>query len=430
MKTVVDLLVEREYLAACLLEPATLHVHPLAPADFGARSSQTIHAAMTAIVLRREPLDTAALRIELERTGRLESVGGVSVLLEMTERIPHDASALARRIRELARLRELGDVATRIQAAVHERDLAAARQVAAELLVAEGDEDDVSIGFRELLARGVEASIASRRDKHGFRLGMPAIDSDYRPSPGHLVVVGARPNVGKTSMVWQWHIDMAKRGIPTGLVSVDDDDAEYGVRGLGAISGMNPRRLWNERLQPEDFGQVMAAVDKWADMPIRFKHVRSKSLDRVLGAMSHMVRVHGVQMISIDFLTAIRGRPSKDSREQHNNTLSEIHALAGVLGVPVVLIVQLKRGDSSNAEFREPNLGDFAETGALEQHAQAAILLWRKSDKPGEPVYGKVAKIKRTDRGKRFVLDRHPETGLLHQVEDRLDAPEPGDRWS
>jgi replicative DNA helicase len=223
---------------------------------------------------------------------------------------------------------------------------------------------------------------------------------------------------------------MAKRGVPTGVISVDDDAGEYGVRGLGAVSEINPRRLWNERLCADDFAKVLRGIDRWRDMPIRFKHIRDKSLDRVLGAMSHMARVHQAQMISIDFLTSIRGRSGpgfKDEREKHNNTLSEIAALAQILQVRVVVICQLKRGPD---EYREPHLGDFAETGNVEQHAQAAVLLWRKSDKKGEPTCGKLAKIKRDDRGERFILDRDPDTGLLEQQTDREYPADAGGGWS
>ncbi len=411
--------IEREYLSAILMDAGNLHAHPVPPSDFAKRTSQIILGAMHAIIARREPLHTLSLRVELERTGQLRAAGGDDIVLELSNRLPSHPASVAARIRELARLRELDAIASRVRVAVSEGDLVGARGIAAEMLATDASVEHGSIGFRELLARGVEASveaIASSTGVNILRTGMPSLDADYRPSPGHLIAVGARPNCGKTSMVWGWHVAMGKRSIPTGVISVDDDDGEYGVRGLGAVTEINPRRLWNERLSPDDFDRVMRGIDRYGDIPIRFRHVRDKAIDGVLGAMQHMVRVHQCQMISIDFLTAIRGRPGKDARERHNATLSEISALAATLRVPVVIAVQLKRGDS---EYREPHLGDFAETGDIEQHAQCAVLLWRKSDQPGEPVQAKVAKIKRTSRGRRFQLDRDPDTGLLIEIEAR-----------
>lgn len=418
---------EREYLSAVLMDPGTLHAYPVPPCDFASRAHQTILGAMHAIVLRRETLHTLSLRVELERSGQLRSAGGDDLVLSLSNSLPANPAAVASRIRELARLREIGDIAGRVKLAASEGDLGKARGIAAEMLALGGDDTDASIGFGELLARGVEASVEGLKKSDHARLGTPTLDADYRPGPGHVVIVGARQNVGKTSLVWAWHIDMGKRGIPTGCISVDDDDGEYGVRGLGAVTEINPRRLWNERLSPGDFAHVMSSIDRWRDIPIRFRHVRNKSLDRVLGAMHHMVRVHQAQMISIDYVTAIRGRPGLLTRDMHNQTLSEISALASELRVPVVLLAQINRGED---EFREPHMKDLAETGNLEQMAQAAILLWRKSDKPGEPTYGKVAKIKRTDRGRRFVLDRDPDTGLLVEQTDRVDEPARDAGWS
>lgn len=418
---------EREYLSAVLMDPGTLHAYPVPPSDFASRAHQTILGAMYAIVMRREELHTLSLRVELERTGQLRSAGGDDVVLSLSNRLPANPAAVAARIRELARLRGIGDIASRVKVAVADGDLGAARAIAAEMLAVGGDDEDASIGFGELLARGVEATVKGLEKSDHARLGTPTLDADYRPGPGHIVVVGARQNVGKTSLVWAWHISMGKRGIPTGCVSVDDDEGEYGARGLGAVTEINPRRLWNERLSPADFSRVMAGIDRWRDIPIRFRHVRNKSIDRVLGAMHHMVRVHQAQMISIDYVTAIRGRPGLLTRDMHNQTLSEISALASELRVPVILLAQINRGDD---EFREPQMKDLAETGNLEQMAQAAILLWRKSDKPGEVTHAKVAKIKRTDRGRRFVLDRDPDTGLLHELTDRPEETHVDTGWS
>ena len=132
-------------------------------------------------------------------------------------------------------------------------------------------------------------------------------------------------------------------------------------------------------------------------------------------------------MISIDYVTNVKGRPGLLTRDAHNQNLSEIASLAAELGVPVVLLAQINRGED---EFREPHMKDLAETGNLEQMAQAAILMWRESDKPGAATWAKVAKIKRGDRGRRFRLDRDPDTGLLvEQVGVEYEEPAKTKGW-
>ncbi len=429
---------EREYLSAVLMDVGNLHAYPVPPQDFADRRNQTILGAIHAIVSRGEELHLLAIRVELERAGQLRAAGGDDHLLPIAERIPANPMAVAKRIRDLARLREMSNLATRIKLAASEDDLDGCRTlVAAAAMSPDSSDDHVCMSFRELCTVGMEASVEAQRKNEPtvLRTGMPSFDEGYSASPGHLIVVGARPNVGKTSMVWGWHISMGRRGVPTGVISVDDDGAEYGVRGLGAVSEVNPARLWNERLSHEDFDRCVRGIDRWGAMPIRFKHVKGKSIDGVLGTMQRMVRVHGVRMISIDFFTAIRGRRGKDARERHNETLSELAAMAEILAIPIVLIVQIKRGEGKGSDYREPHLSDFAETGEIEMHAKAAVLLWQTSDEIGAPTHAKNAKAKRTARGARWDLERDPDTGLLVEKLDAdgrpMLAPERGaSRWS
>jgi replicative DNA helicase len=424
---VADLVSERSWLGCVFFDASTLEHAPISLSEFYSRANATIAGAMMALRARREPIDLSSLRIELDRTGLLKRAGGDEALVALTDQLPSVESAhmLARRVRELAQLRAIGDAFSRGAAAVRERDVAAVRAVVAELSLEREAEDEI-LSFKELLACGVEATLTGQSKRSDLRFGTPSIDRDYRPGPGHLVVVAGRPNVGKTSLTFAWHVHSAESGIASGIVSVDDDKAEYGVRGMGAAGRVNPARIWNERLDPSTVRELVTRVGAAADreMPLHFSHVRTKSIDAVEGVITRMVRVLGCRWVSVDFLTKIR-TPGSDKREKTDETLSRLGVLAATLDVPIVVLAQLRRlGDK---QFREPYLDDLKETGAIEEDAQAAVLLWRNDDMPGGIVNAKLAKVKRTSAGKRFALTRHPETGLLVEASDYVQPER--DEW-
>lgn len=418
---------ERDWLSCVFADPSTLEHAPVPLADFYGRAHALIAGAALAVRARGSDPNLVEVRLELERAGSLARAGGELALVDLTQRpaIPQAALSLAREIRRMARLRALLDVFQRGAAAAHDRDLEGAIAAAAELTL-ERDAEDEIIPFNELLARGYQAACSGPEERDALRFGTPSIDRDYHPGPGHLVVVAGRPNVGKTSLTFAWHVDCAARGIASGVVSVDDDQAEYGVRGMGALSGINPARIWNERLTAADMQRLVKSCATGAEQySIHFSHVRSKSIDAIEGVITRMVRVLGCRWVSVDFLTKIRA-PGRDQRERTDEALARLGVLASTLEIPIVVLAQLRRlGDR---QFREPFLDDLKESGRVEEDAQAAVLLWRKSDKPGEPVLGKLAKVKRTAAGRRFTLRRSSESGLLVESDEQHEEEE-RDAW-
>ncbi len=426
LRTLADPQMQAGYLGGVVLDARLLEAFPLALEDMHGRADQAILGAMLALRMRGEGVSTDAVLAELGRQGRLRETE-VDRVLTVTGTIPTDPGACAKRIRELSRLRRMRAALQEGLAAIEAGDEAGARRHAARAADVGEDSDDKIIPFAELLARGVEGVMARAAGKeHGLRLGTPSIDRDYTPAPGHLVIVGGRPNVGKTSLTFAWHIDTAERGIPSGIISVDDDDADYGGRGLGAISAINPARLFTERLSPQDVAKLLKAADEKQKLPIHFVKIRSKSVEGVMACATRMVRVHGCKWLSIDYLTAIRGGVGRDPRERTNDVLSQLDAHANILGVPLVLLVQLKRPGGENA-YAEPTLESFKETGEIEERAKAGVLLWRKSDQPGEPVCAKLAKVKNVAAGRRFFMERHPERGLLFEVDGYHGRSDDGD---
>jgi replicative DNA helicase len=407
------------YLGACLLSPGVLDAHPVAIDDLWGATDQSILGAMLSLRSRGEPVSSDGVLAELHRHGRRVDIERVLMLASRCDR---DPVACSRRIRELARMRRMQSAALESLAALDGCDEATARQALARGADVGDTADDERVSFEELQARGIEAIVQAARegqdDALGLRFGTPSVDRDYRPAPGHLVIVGGRPNVGKTSLTFAWHVDCARRGIPSDIVSVDDDVAEYGGRAVYATSGIDPGRLLEgERLSTDDVKRMVFRAAEEKGLRIGFTKVRSMHIDGVVAAITRAVRIHGARFVSVDYLTKIQGGAGRDPRERTNDVLGRLERCAMQLGIPVVVLVQLKRGDGGD-DFKEPSLASFKETGEIEERAKGAVLIWRKSDRAGEPVCAKNAKVKGRAAGRRFWMIRHPESGLLVECDE------------
>lgn len=422
-----DLPTERRWLACVLMDAGTLELAPIPLSDFYGRANAIVCGAMLALRARREPINTSTLRAELVSANTFAQVGE-DALLSLTDEIPNvsDAATLSRTIRQLSRLRSLHADAQDITAACLERDLERANAAAARAARLDYLEEDEIIGFGELCARGLEATVFRKDERSEMAFGTPAVDKYYRPAPGHLVIVAGRPNVGKTSLTFAWHYHTAERGFPSIVVSVDDDESDYGVRGLGAAGQVAPSRIWNDRarLSPTELQAVVNTAAEKKRLPLFFAKAKSKSITAVEALITRAVRVHGCKWASVDFLTKVRA-PGRDPRERTNEALSRLGVLASTLGIPIVVLAQLHR--LGEKQYREPHLDDFKESGSIEEDAQCAVLLWRENDQSHAPVRAKLGKIKRDAAGRRFTLVRHADTGLLvQQDEEHEDSDDRG----
>lgn len=407
--------VERTYVATVLAMPELVDSHRVAPEDLADEGLRKLLVGVMAARSKGRVSD-ATVSVEAQRAGLVESVQAIADLAEVV--IEPDLEPIADRIRELAVSRRALVEVGRLRAAYERGDTAAAGAVLARMSVTRSSRDDGRVlSFKELLTHTLtEVQAAADESVSGklIRIGTPTVDAAYRLAPGSMICVGAQTNVGKTSLVWAWLMSLGGRGIPCGMVSVEDREEDLGAKALGEIGGVNPARLWHGA-SADDWARVKAAILRDHALPISTAWVASRELDGVLARMEFMARVHGAKVVVVDYLQAIAHRPGKEYRHQVNATLAELIAHAGRLGVGLVLCSQLSRPERGNP-FREPQLIDLKESGDIENRAQCVVLLWRKSDQPG-PTLAKIAKAKRQPAGRRFTLGRHPQHAGLVELD-------------
>lgn len=420
---------ERAYVATVVAMPKAYDANRISPDDIGSAALRGILEATLAVHVSSPRVTRAAIRAELDRTGRAKLIGALDTLGD----IEPDLAPVAARIRDHATVRRLRADAQRLTNALARADVAGAREAIAALSMAHdaANELDPVMTFGELLGHGIEElKRAWDADNVNARacsvqLAFPA-SPDLRTegtkillTPGRTLTLGAQTNVGKSGTLLTWFIEASRRGVACGIISVEDPLADWATRSLGEMSGVNPSKMWENRLTREDWLRLSEAATANSANPISTAFVRDRSLDGVLARMEFMARVRGCRVIAVDYLQAISHRSGKDIRERIDRTLEELIAQAGRLGVALILASQLSRPDKGNP-FREPNLIDLKESGSIENRSQTVVLLWRENDMPGALVRGKVAKVKRQVIGARFALGRTAEGRI---VETSVPAP-------
>jgi replicative DNA helicase len=408
--------VEARYLGAVFVRPEALEQAPVQVADLVSPPHQAILSAMLAVRGRAEDVNTVSVRIELERQGRMRSVG-IDRLMALQDTLELDPHACAKRIRELSEQRRIREASLKAVSLVEAGDAGEARRELARVALEEpGADDDPVLTFREMLTATAEALAETARGKRFVTLGTPSVDAVFRAGPGDLVVVGAATNVGKSTQLMTWAMSLARRGVPCGIISIEDGAEDYGSKGLTAISGVASELMWNGAAGPQEYDRMMRGVDAEGHLPLCFSRIKSRSVEGVVSRMAYMVRVRGARVVMVDYLQAIRHRDVGSSmRERVNDTLHALMAAAAQLDVVLVLASQLRRAEGS--KHHEPHDGELKESGDIENSAQCIVLLWRETDDESDPrygiVYGKVAKVKRAAAGRRYWMQRSQADGLL-----------------
>jgi len=421
--TCADPALELRYLASVLHRAEALEQAPVSHADLTSPAHQALLGALIAIRAKREEVTPSALRLELDRQGRLSQVGE-DRLLQLESTLELDPHACARRLRELSQARTLRDASLQAAALAERGSLLEARSALAAVAFSEDASEDPVLTFRELLTESVSALSEASKTKRFVRLGTPNLDDVFRAGPGDLVVLGAATNVGKSTLLWTWAMSLARSGTAVGIISIEDGAEDFGSKGLAAISGVDASAMWSTGLRAEHSVPISSGIDREANLPISFAKIRSRSIEGVVSRMAYMVRVRGCKVLLVDYLQAIRHRDvGTSTREKVNDSLATLMAAAAQLGATLVLASQLRRA-SEGGKYQEPGDGDLKESGDIENSAQAIVLLWRETDEESDPrygvVYGKVAKVKRASAGRRFWM-RRDSYGLL--IEQGGPAP-------
>lgn len=353
------------------------------PADHYRPAHQLVHEAILGLYGRGEPADPVTVCDLLAKRGELARTGGGAYLHTLMASVPTAASAghYARIVREKAILRRLIERCTRgIQIACE--GAGDADEIAARVL-AEIESAVVPIGagtlpsFREILEETVSAleSKAPRgiplpwRDLNEVLLGL---------APGQLVIVGARPGMGKTVIGTDIAVHTAaKLGKPVLLMSAEMSRQEIATRVLAAQGRVNLQSLLGRCLTDGDWERISDAFHRIADAPLFLDDEPCPAVAHISARLREMDRTSPAELLVVDYLQLLTA-PKAENRQVAVSELGwSLKRTARQRGIPVVVTCQLNR-EPEKRHDRKPRKEDLRESGALEQHADVIILLHRE----------------------------------------------------
>lgn len=422
---------EKSVLGSMMMSPACIPDvdNEARPDEFYSETNGLLFSSLVQMSRRGATIDTVALRMELQTAGLLARIDRDDYLLTLTDTIPSPTSAVehAKVIRLLASKRATQERILRA-AALAQRG---AVEEAARLLA--GIDEPAARGARwrvmdagELAESAIEHYAAPSQGR--IHLGLPKLSQvvGYVP-PGSLIVIGAPPGTGKSSMVLEMMLACAEHAAPqaTGLISMEDPEVLTGGRLLMAKSGVSSRLMQRgivENTGWDKANEALFAARKIGQLCL-FANCTGGTEEDVRAVMADMAR-RGARVIAVDYITAVRcSRGDLDKRNQVNEILSGLKAYAKRLGVALIVVSQLKRPPPGYKTW-EPSMRDLKETACLEEAAEVILLLWRDDLSDFAPVHVKAEKIKWGGGGQRWDMRRDKDNGSARlQEESYTPAP-------
>ncbi len=386
----------------------------LEPRDFFDPANGVVFAAIQRLYADRKPTHPQAIHAYLESSGDLRRARGLQYLLEVTS---HPLSASAGRwsveeILEESRKRATVEVLTRgaqmgEQPGVVSADLIAKVQESLSALT-EGRSKGGAVRWDQMLEEEL-AALDARENTPKNERGLPTGYTDLDRllcglRPGQLVVIGARPAMGKTTVAGDFLRNAAFRhDVPSLMFSLEMDRGELSRRILASQYRIPLHHLQAAELTDEEWSKVLHASAAHEGAPLWVDDNAEKTLTDITGEARRLARTNDLGLLVVDHLGLIKAPASRRTsvtREQEVAANARgLKVLAKDLGVPVVVCVQINRGPEHRTDKR-PLMSDLRESGAIEADADIVMLIHREDyyEKEG-PRAGEVDLIVAKHRG-------------------------------
>ena len=367
--------------------------------DFFRDAHKRIFNRMVALSERGDAIDFVTLKEELTRGGELDEVGGPAYIAALADGVPRSANVeyYAKIVKEKSTLRSLihsaNKILTEAYEAEEEPDLLLDEAERAIFAIAE---DRIRAGFVPLrdLVQSSFATIEKLQQHKGLVTGVPTgfVDLDEMTSglqPSDLVLVAARPSMGKTSFVLNiaQHVGTST-DMTVGFFSLEMSKEQLFMRMLTSEARIDAHRFRTGFLNEKDYGRLSHALGTLAEARVFIDDTASIGVLEMRAKARRLKAEHGLHLLIIDYIQLMQGRGRFESRQAELASISRsLKGLAKELHVPIVALSQLSRAPETRSDHR-PQLSDLRESGALEQDADVVMFIFREEqyrDADGNP---------------------------------------------
>ncbi len=358
--------------------------------DFYRSAHGKIYSAVRALFGHGEPVDVITAVDALRKAGLLEEVGGALYLRDLVDEVPTPASAphYAKIVADAALRRRLigaaADIMDFAYAGSDDADAIAdgAEQRIYDVARREDTEDAAAIGDLVNDAMSELEAIQNRESAYtGLATGFRDLDElTSGLQPGNLVIVAARPGIGKSSLAMNIARNVAVQSEPVAMFSLEMSRYEIGMRLLCAEARVPWDRIRNKRVGPDDWTRVVSAGETLHDAPLSIVDAGNVNIVDIRAKARRLkTSRQGLSLIIVDYLQLMTSPATRrqDNRQQEVAEISRsLKLLAKELKVPILALSQLNRNPEARADKR-PQLSDLRESGSLEQDSDVVMFIHR-----------------------------------------------------
>lgn len=359
--------------------------------SFYQEKNQVIFEVMSQLFAKSQPIDLLTVHEALKKSGALESIGGVTYLTELTNKVGSAANIEfhARIIAQKYIQRELIRVSTQV---IHEsfEDTKDVLELLdeAERGLYEISDQNLNTGYQSLASlavkvqKEIEATSQKGTEMTGVTTGFNELDkltNGWQPSD--LIIMAARPGMGKTAFTLSLTKNAAEAGKGVAFFSLEMANTQLVQRLISMEAGINSKTLRNGQLKDNEWPKLHAAVDKLSQLPIYIDDTPGINIFELRAKCRRLKQNHDISLIVIDYLQLMSGSPGgkNGNREQEISAISRaLKGLAKELNVPVIALSQLSRAVEMRSGIeKRPQLSDLRESGAIEQDADIVTFIYR-----------------------------------------------------
>lgn len=387
-------------------------ISALTPEDFYSPAHREIFSSAVTLFKTKSPVDLVTVDNELSRRGTLEGVGGPTYLVELSQFVPTTVNVQAY-------------IAIVIEKSKLRRMITASQTMAAEAYsgITSADEirDTTILGLKEIktsdapeiitMEQAVErlldriSEISKTPEDGRIATSIPPLDKIIRISSGKIIVIAARPSVGKSALALQIARNAAGKGKRTLFSSLEMTEEETAARVLSTLTGIPTGRIETGNLTDEDYMKIGPLCGEAAKMPI-LTTKECSTVPKLRRAAFAATQDDGLDMIIVDYIQLMTtGNKKQNRNEQITEVSRELKHLAQELKIPVIVLSQFNRLSEGGTTrgggrvHRTPVMSDSRDSGAIEQDADIFLTLHDpdESELPSPEDQAELAELKAND---------------------------------
>ncbi len=378
-------------------------INELQPKDFYRPQHKLIYEIMVNMYQAHEYIDSVTLTRKLADMKKLDYVGGISYLTSLADSfMTRNLKPYVKLIRKTARQRELIYLADEIKEIATNSDKLDSnieKITSAILNISRKNCNADSVPNRSKQVNNTWHIVEERYTNFQNGIKISGLDTGFKDlnaitgglQPGTLIILAARPSVGKSALAINIAYNMAKSNIPVVYFSLEMSTTEIHQRIISGSQNINSNDIKIGDFSAEQLNAISKALTDIERIPLFIDDNANCNMNQLCSKIRTLKHTANIQIAIIDHLQLIAGNEKRENRQQEIATMTRrLKALSGELNIPIIILSQLSRAIESR-QNKEPLLSDLRDSGAIEQDADIVIFLKRddyyETDENTNPVY-------------------------------------------